>query len=46
MVATIGMLVAVNLFLVLQLAHPFVGEMGTSPEPLRQVVTVLTGQEK
>jgi Protein of unknown function (DUF4239) len=44
MVATIGMLVAVNLFLVLELAHPFVGEMATSPEPLRQAVHVLTGQ--
>jgi hypothetical protein len=30
MVATVGVLVAANLFLVLELAHPFVGEMATS----------------
>ena len=40
MVATIGMLVAVNLFLVLQLSHPYVGELSTSPEPLREVIRV------
>jgi hypothetical protein len=42
MVTTVGMLVAVNLFLVLELSHPYVGEMATSPEPLRQAVNVLT----
>jgi hypothetical protein len=42
MVATVGVLVAANLFLVLELAHPFVGEMATSPEPLREAVHVLT----
>ena len=42
MVTTVGMLVAVNLFLVLELSHPHVGEMATSPEPLRQAVNVLT----
>lgn len=42
MVATVGVLVAANLFLVLELAHPFVGEMATSPEPLRQAVNVLS----
>lgn len=42
MVATIGMLVAVNLFLVLQLSHPYVGELATSPEPLREAIHVLT----
>jgi hypothetical protein len=40
MVATVGVLVAANLFLVLQLSHPFVGEMATSPEPLREVIRV------
>jgi hypothetical protein len=39
-VATVGVLVAANLFLVLQLSHPFVGEMATSPEPLREVIRV------
>jgi hypothetical protein len=42
MVATVGVLVAANLFLVLELSHPYVGEMATSPEPLRQAVQVLT----
>lgn len=42
MVATVGVLVAANLFLVLELSHPFVGEMATSPDPLRDVITVLS----
>jgi Protein of unknown function (DUF4239) len=42
MVATVGTLVAANLFLVMELAHPFVGEMATSPEPLRYVIEVLS----
>jgi hypothetical protein len=41
MVATVGLLVATNLFLVLQLSHPYVGEMATSPEPLREAIHVL-----
>ena len=35
-----ALLVATNLFLVLELSHPFVGEMATSPEPLRQAVSI------
>lgn len=42
MVAILGVLVAVNLFLVMELSHPFIGEIGTSPEPLRQVIRVLS----
>lgn len=42
MVATLGVLVAAELFLVLELSHPFVGEIGTSPEPLREVIQVLS----
>ena len=42
MVATLGVLVAAELFLVLELSHPYLGEIGTSPEPLRQVVRVLS----
>ena len=42
MVATVGVLVAANLFLVLELVHPYVGEVATSPRPLRDVVTVLS----
>lgn len=42
MVATVGVLVAANLFLILELAHPYVGEIATTPQPLRDVVTVLS----
>ncbi len=42
MVATVGVLVAANLFLVMELSHPFLGEMATSPDPLRDVITVLS----
>jgi hypothetical protein len=42
MVAILGVLVALNLFLVAELSHPFLGEIGTSPEPLQQVVEQLS----
>jgi hypothetical protein len=42
MVATVGVLIAVDLFLVLELAHPYVGEIATSPQPLRDVITALS----
>lgn len=42
MVATVGTLVAVNLFLLIELSHPFLGDLGTSPEPLREVVDALS----
>ena len=42
MVAILGVLVATNIFLVLELSHPFIGEIGTSSEPLHQVVRLLT----
>jgi len=41
-VATAGALVAGQVFLILQLSHPYVGEIGTSPEPLLEVIRVLT----
>jgi Protein of unknown function (DUF4239) len=41
MVAAVSVLVAVLLFLVTELAFPFHGEMGTSPEPLRAASEVL-----
>lgn len=41
MVAILGVLVAVNLFLVAELSHPFIGEIGTTPEPLQQVIRQL-----
>lgn len=42
MVATVGVLVAADLFLVVQLSHPFIGEIGASAEPLHEMVRVLT----
>jgi hypothetical protein len=42
MVAIVGLIVAANLFLVLQLAHPFFGEVSTSSDPLHEAVWVLS----
>ncbi|WP_193048547.1 bestrophin-like domain [Mycolicibacterium baixiangningiae] len=42
MVAILGVLVAVNLFLVAELSHPFIGEIGTSSDPLQQVIQQLS----
>lgn len=41
MVAIVGVLVATNLCLVVQLSHPFIGDVATSPDPLHEVVRVL-----
>jgi hypothetical protein len=41
MVAIVGVIVATNLFLVLELAHPYLGDISTSPDPLQEVVSVL-----
>lgn len=43
MVAIVGIIVAANLFLVLELAHPFIGAVATSPVPLHEAVRVLSG---
>jgi hypothetical protein len=42
MVAILGVLVGAELFLVLELSHPFIGEIATSPEPLREVIRALS----
>jgi hypothetical protein len=42
MVTILGVLVAVNLFLVMELSHPFLGDVGTSSEPLQEVVRQLS----
>ena len=42
MVAIVGVIVATNLFLVLELANPYVGEVSTSSDPLQEVVAVLS----
>jgi len=42
LVATVGVLVAANLFLIMELAHPYIGEIATSSQPLQEVVNVLS----
>jgi len=42
MVATVGVLVAANTFLIVQLSHPLVGDIAASPAPLSEVVQVLS----
>ena len=42
MVAIVAVIVATNLFLVLELAHPYVGAVSTSPDALQEVVAVLS----
>jgi hypothetical protein len=42
MVAIVGVIVASNLFLILELAHPLVGEISTSSDPLQEAVSVLS----
>ncbi|MDT5052984.1 MAG: hypothetical protein QOF66_1350, partial [Mycobacterium sp.] len=42
LVATVGVLLATDLFLVLELAHPYIGDTATSPEPLDAVIQVLS----
>jgi hypothetical protein len=44
MVAIVGVIVAVNLFLVLELSHPFVGAVSTSSDPLQEVIRVVNQQ--
>lgn len=42
MVAIVGLIVATNLFLILELSHPFIGGISTTADPLHEVVSVLT----
>ena len=42
MVAIVAVIVATNLSLILQLAHPYVGEISTTSDPLQDVVAVLS----
>ena len=42
MVAIVGVIVAANLFLILELAHPFIGDISTSADSLQEVVRVLS----
>jgi Protein of unknown function (DUF4239) len=43
MVAIVAVIVATNLSLILQLAHPYAGEVSTTPHPLQEVVAALSG---
>ena len=42
MVAIVGLIVATNLFLLLEASHPYIGGISTTPDPLYEVVSVLT----
>ena len=42
MVAIVGVIVAANLFLLLELSHPYLGEVSTSSDPLREAIWVLS----
>ncbi len=42
MVAIVAVIVATNLFLVVELAHPYIGAVSTSSDPLQEVVKVLS----
>jgi len=42
MVASLGVLVAAALFMVLEFSYPYIGELATSPEPLHEVIQVLS----
>jgi hypothetical protein len=42
MVAVVGLIVATNLFLILELSHPFIGGVSASNDPLYEVISVLT----
>jgi hypothetical protein len=42
MVAIVGVIVAANVFLILELSHPYVGAVSTESDPLQEVVWVLS----
>lgn len=44
MVTAVSVLVGVILFLITELSHPFLGEIGTSPEPMRAVIDTVQSQ--
>jgi hypothetical protein len=44
MVAIVGIIVAATFFLVLELSHPYLGVIGTSVDPLREAVSVLSAR--
>ncbi|KDE98921.1 hypothetical protein Y900_008145 [Mycolicibacterium aromaticivorans JS19b1 = JCM 16368] len=44
MVAIVGLIVATNLFLLVEASHPYIGGISTTPDPLYEAVSVITGQ--
>lgn len=42
MVVIVAVIVATNLFLVVELAYPYIGAVSTSSDPLQEVVKVLS----
>lgn len=42
MVAIVGLIIATNLFLILELSHPFLGGIATTSDPLHEVVSMLS----
>jgi hypothetical protein len=42
MVAIVGLIVGANLFLILELSHPYVGAISTASDPLQEAITILT----
>ena len=42
MVVVVGVIVATNLFLILELSHPYLGAVGTTSDPLQEVVWTLS----
>ncbi len=42
MVAIVGVIVAANVFLILELSHPYIGAVSTTSDPLQEVVWVLS----
>jgi hypothetical protein len=43
MVVTVGVLVASQLFLILELSHPFIGVVAASPAPLQEAAHAASG---
>jgi Protein of unknown function (DUF4239) len=42
MVAIVGVIIAANVFLILELSHPYIGAVSTESDPLQEVVWVLS----
>ena len=45
-VVVVGLIVAANLFLIMELSHPYAGAIGTTADPLREVLRVLDAPDR